>query len=98
MHQFGYLPEERGLYRKMKVQDHLLFLGQLKGLSAAEAATRVRSWCERFELTAWLGKKVEELSKGMQQKVQFIGAVLHDPKLVSWTSRSPASILLMPLC
>jgi ABC-2 type transport system ATP-binding protein len=82
MDQFGYLPEERGLYRKMKVQDHLLFLGQLKGLSAAEAATRVRSWCERFELTAWLGKKVEELSKGMQQKVQFIGAVLHDPKLI----------------
>lgn len=80
--QFGYLPEERGLYKKMKVSDHLTFLGQLKGLSGHEAATRARSWCERFELTAWMGKKVDELSKGMQQKVQFIGAVLHDPKLI----------------
>jgi len=82
MDQFGYLPEERGLYRKMKVQDHLVFLGELKGLSSSDAAARVRSWCERFELTGWLDKKVEELSKGMQQKVQFIGAVLHDPRLI----------------
>jgi len=82
MDQFGYLPEERGLYRKMKVQDHLLFLGRLKGLSSSDAGARMRTWCERFELTAWLGKKVEELSKGMQQKVQFIAAVMHDPKLI----------------
>src|SRR5579872_353377 len=82
MDQFGYLPEERGLYKKMKVLEHLVFLGQLKGLSSAEATQRANRWCERFELTAWTGKKVEELSKGMQQKVQFIGAVLHDPRLI----------------
>jgi len=82
MAQFGYLPEERGLYKKMKVLEHLVLLAQLKGLSSAEAQKRAQSWCERFELTAWTGKKVEELSKGMQQKVQFIGAILHDPKLI----------------
>src|ERR1039458_3244387 len=69
---FGYLPEERGLYKKMKVLEHLLFLAQLKGLSGSEALKRAGSWCERFELSAWTDKKVEELSKGMQQKVQFI--------------------------
>jgi ABC-2 type transport system ATP-binding protein len=99
MDQFGYLPEERGLYRKMKVQDHLLFLGQLKGLSSLDAAARIRSWCERFELTGWLGKKVEELSKGMQQKVQFIGAVLHDPKLIimdePFTGLDPANTVVL---
>jgi ABC-2 type transport system ATP-binding protein len=79
---FGYLPEERGLYKKMKVLDHLVFLGRLKGMSGADAAARSKSWCERFELTVWLDKKVEELSKGMQQKVQFIAAILHDPKLI----------------
>jgi ABC-2 type transport system ATP-binding protein len=78
----GYLPEERGLYRKMKVLEHLIFLAQLKGLTAKDAAARAQNWCERFELTAWTGKRVEELSKGMQQKVQFIGAVLHDPRLI----------------
>jgi ABC-2 type transport system ATP-binding protein len=78
----GYLPEERGLYRKMKLQDHLGFLGRLKGLPGPEALKRARHWCERLGLTAWLGKKVEELSKGMQQKVQFIGAILHDPDLI----------------
>jgi len=82
MNQFGYLPEERGLYKKMKVLEHLVFLGQLKGLNSTDATTRARHWCERFELNAWTGKKVEELSKGMQQKVQFIGAILHDPKLI----------------
>lgn len=82
MDQFGYLPEERGLYKKMKVLEHLVFLGQLKGLNGTDATTQARRWCERFELTAWTGKKVEELSKGMQQKVQFIGAILHDPKLI----------------
>ncbi len=80
--EFGYLPEERGLYKKMKVLDHLIFLGQLKGLNAAEASKRSQEWCDRFELSAWTGKKVDELSKGMQQKVQFIGAILHDPKLI----------------
>jgi len=82
MDQFGYLPEERGLYKKMKVLEHLVFLAQLKGLNHSDATSRARSWCERFELTGWTDKKVEELSKGMQQKVQFIGAVLHDPKLI----------------
>jgi ABC-2 type transport system ATP-binding protein len=82
MDQFGYLPEERGLYKKMKVLEHLIFLAQLKGLSSAEAKARALRWCERFELTSWIEKKVEELSKGMQQKVQFIGAILHDPKLI----------------
>ena len=79
---FGYLPEERGLYRKMKVLDHLVFLARLKGLSAKDATASAKHWCERFELTGWIEKKVEELSKGMQQKVQFIGAILHDPKLI----------------
>ena len=82
MDRFGYLPEERGLYRKMKVLEHLVFLGQLKGLGKHEAITRAQKWCERFELSAWTEKKVEELSKGMQQKVQFIGAILHDPNLI----------------
>jgi ABC-2 type transport system ATP-binding protein len=80
--QFGYLPEERGLYKKMKVLEHLVFLGQLKGMNSTDAAANARRWCGRFELTTWVDKKVEELSKGMQQKVQFIGAVLHDPKLI----------------
>lgn len=80
--QFGYLPEERGLYRKMKVLEHLEFLAQLKGLRVQEARKRALRWCERFELSAWTGKKVQELSKGMQQKVQFIGAILHDPELI----------------
>jgi ABC-2 type transport system ATP-binding protein len=82
MDEFGYLPEERGLYKKMKVLEHLVFLAQLKGLSSSDATTRARRWCDRFELTSWAEKKVEELSKGMQQKVQFIGAILHDPKLI----------------
>jgi ABC-2 type transport system ATP-binding protein len=79
---FGYLPEERGLYKKMKVLTHLVLLAQLKGLTSGEASKRAHHWCERFELTAWMDKKVEELSKGMQQKVQFIGAILHDPELI----------------
>jgi len=82
MDMFGYLPEERGLYRKMRVLEHLVFLAQLKGLSGHEALKRARSWCGRFDLTSWTEKKVEELSKGMQQKVQFIGAILHDPQLI----------------
>jgi ABC-2 type transport system ATP-binding protein len=82
MQQLGYLPEERGLYKKMKVLDQLVFLGQLKGLSSHDAAQRSMQWCERLGLKEWTEKKVEELSKGMQQKVQFIGAVVHDPQFV----------------
>jgi ABC-2 type transport system ATP-binding protein len=78
----GYLPEERGLYKKMKILDQLVFLAELKGVSARDARTRAASWCERLELTSWMQKKVEELSKGMQQKVQFIAAMLHDPDLL----------------
>jgi ABC-2 type transport system ATP-binding protein len=79
---FGYLPEERGLYKKMKVMTHLILLAQLKGLTSSEASKRAHYWCERLELSSWMDKKVEELSKGMQQKVQFIGAILHDPELI----------------
>jgi len=78
----GYLPEERGLYKKMKVLDQLVFLGELKGLSGHDATQRAQQWCERLGLKEWTGKKVEELSKGMQQKAQFIGAVVHDPQFV----------------
>ena len=78
----GYLPEERGLYKKMKILDQLVFLAELKGVSARDARTRAASWCERLELTQWMQKKVEELSKGMQQKVQFIAAMMHDPDLL----------------
>ncbi|HTS34808.1 MAG TPA: ATP-binding cassette domain-containing protein [Candidatus Solibacter sp.] len=82
MDEFGYLPEERGLYKKMKVLEQLVFLGQLKGMNSTDAMASARRWCERFELSAWVDKKIEELSKGMQQKVQFIGSVLHNPKLI----------------
>ncbi|MFZ5939314.1 MAG: ABC transporter ATP-binding protein [Bacteroidota bacterium] len=80
--QIGYLPEERGLYKKMKVGEQALYLAQLKGLSKQEAMRKLRYWFQKFEITAWWGKKVEELSKGMQQKVQFITTVLHEPKLL----------------
>ena len=78
----GYLPEERGLYRKMKVLDHLVFLGEIKGVPAGVARERGKKWLERLELGDWADKTVESLSKGMQQKVQFIATVLHEPKLV----------------
>ena len=78
----GYLPEERGLYKKMKVLDQLVFLGQLHGLTASVAASRARSWCERMQIDEVMEKKTEELSKGMQQKIQFIAALLHEPELV----------------
>ena len=78
----GYLPEERGLYKKMKVGEHLLYFAQLKGLKKAEAIKRIRSWFAKFEIPDWLDKKVEDLSKGMQQKVQFIATVLHEPELI----------------
>ena len=80
--QIGYLPEERGLYKKMKVGEQALYLAQLKGLSRTEANKRLKQWFEKFEMTTWWDKKIEELSKGMQQKVQFIVTVLHEPKLL----------------
>jgi ABC-2 type transport system ATP-binding protein len=78
----GYLPEERGLYKKMKVMDQLIFLGQLHGLDATIASKRAHQWCERMQITEAIPKKTEELSKGMQQKIQFIAALLHDPDLI----------------
>jgi ABC-2 type transport system ATP-binding protein len=78
----GYLPEERGLYKKMKVMDQLIFLGRLHGLTEETARARSLAWCERIEITEAIGKKTEELSKGMQQKIQFIAALLHDPDLI----------------
>ena len=78
----GYLPEERGLYKKMKVRELLVFLAEVRGVSAAEAGRRAQQWCERLEIAEWLPKKVEELSKGMQQKIQFIAALLHEPELI----------------
>ncbi len=78
----GYLPEERGLYKSMKVGEQALYLAQLKGLSKAEAKKRLKYWFEKFDISAWWNKKIEELSKGMAQKVQFIVTVLHQPKLL----------------
>jgi ABC-2 type transport system ATP-binding protein len=78
----GYLPEERGLYKKMKVGEQCMYLAQLKGLSSSEARKRLKEWFDRFEIQGWWDKKVEELSKGMAQKVQFITTVLHEPELL----------------
>ena len=78
----GYLPEERGLYKKMKVGDHIVYLGRLKGMTKADAIASMHWWLDRFDLKKWENKKVENLSKGMQQKVQFIGTVIHRPPLL----------------
>lgn len=78
----GYLPEERGLYKKMEIGDQMLYLAQLKGLSKQDATARAKAWFQKFEIESWWKKKVEELSKGMQQKVQFIASVIHQPKLL----------------
>ena len=78
----GYLPEERGLYKKMKVGEQCMYLAQLKGLSSQHAKTVLKDWFTRFEIESWWDKKIEELSKGMAQKVQFITTVLHEPKLL----------------
>lgn len=78
----GYLPEERGLYRKMKVGEQALYLARLKGLSKPDALKKLKYWFEKFEIQAWWDKKVEELSKGMAQKVQFITTILHEPELL----------------
>jgi ABC-2 type transport system ATP-binding protein len=80
--QIGYLPEERGLYKKMKVGEQAIYLAQLKGLSKAQAMEKLKFWFDKFNLGSWWNKKVEELSKGMQQKVQFIVTVIHEPKLL----------------
>ena len=82
IYQIGYLPEERGLYKKMKVGEQALYLAQLKGMSKKDAMKSLKYWFEKFEIQAWWGKKVEELSKGMAQKVQFITTVIHRPKLL----------------
>ena len=78
----GYLPEERGLYRKMKVMDQLIFMGQLHGLTADLAAKRAQAWCERLKILDAAQNRTEELSKGMQQKIQFIVTLLHEPELI----------------
>ena len=80
--QIGYLPEERGLYRSMTVEAHALLLGQLRGLSSKLAKIQLDNWLEKFRITDWKNKRIEELSKGMAQKVQFICAVIHDPNLL----------------
>jgi ABC-2 type transport system ATP-binding protein len=78
----GYMPEERGLYKKMKIGDQALYLAQLKGLSKSDAMARIKEWFVKFEMQTWWNKKVEDLSKGMSQKLQFVTTVLHEPKLV----------------
>ncbi|KIO74930.1 ABC transporter ATP-binding protein [Pedobacter lusitanus] len=78
----GYLPEERGLYKKMEIGEQVMYLAKLKGMSTAEATKRVKFWFEKLEMGSWWNKKVEDLSKGMQQKVQFVATVLHEPELI----------------
>jgi ABC-2 type transport system ATP-binding protein len=78
----GYMPEERGLYKKMKIGEQAVYLARLKGLSSAEANQKVKEWFVKFEMQSWWNKKVEDLSKGMSQKLQFVTTVLHEPKLI----------------
>ena len=82
INKIGYLPEERGLYKKMEIGEQMLYLAQLKGLNRAEAAKRIKFWFEKMEMQDWWKKKVEDLSKGMQQKVQFVATILHEPELI----------------
>ncbi len=82
IYEIGYLPEERGLYKKMQIGEQLLYFAELKGLSNTEAKKKVKYWVDKFEIKDWLNKKVEELSKGMQQKIQFIASVIHQPQLI----------------
>lgn len=82
VYQIGYLPEERGLYKKMKVGEQAIYLAQLKGLDYFEARKRLTHWFEKFDIMPWWNKKLEELSKGMQQKIQFVITVIHDPELL----------------
>ncbi len=78
----GYLPEERGLYKKMEIGEQIVYLARLKGLSRTDAIKRIKYWFEKMEMQTWWNKKVEDLSKGMQQKVQFVATVLHEPELI----------------
>jgi ABC-2 type transport system ATP-binding protein len=80
--EIGYLPEERGLYKKMQIADQMLYFARLKGLSKAEALKRIRYWFDKFNIMSWKSKKIEDLSKGMQQKIQFIATILHNPQLL----------------
>ena len=95
----GYLPEERGLYRKMKVIDHLYFLAAIKEVSRDTARKRIDGWLDKMELRPWLNKKVDELSKGMQQKVQFIATIVHDPDILildePFSGLDPINVALM---
>jgi ABC-2 type transport system ATP-binding protein len=99
LNRVGYLPEERGLYKKMKIIENLVFLARLKGISVAEATRRAQRWLERLELGGWSNSKIEELSKGMQQKVQFIAAVIHEPDFMildePFSGLDPASSLIL---
>ena len=95
----GYLPEERGLYRKMKVIDHLYFLAAIKEVGRETAKERIAGWLDKMELRPWLNKKVDELSKGMQQKVQFIATIVHDPEILildePFSGLDPLNVALM---
>ena len=95
----GYLPEERGLYKKMKISDQLIFFANLKGLGSAEASKRVNQWLDRLELSEWKNKKPTDLSKAMQQKVQFIASIIHDPDVMildePFSGLDPVSVNLM---
>src|SRR5262245_21061942 len=95
----GYLPEERGLYKKMKIRDQLMFFANLKGLSSSDASTKVDGWLQRLELSDWTNKKPTDLSKGMQQKVQFIASVIHDPDVMildePFSGLDPVSVNLL---
>jgi ABC-2 type transport system ATP-binding protein len=99
LHRVGYLPEERGLYKKMKILDQLIFMGQLHGLDAKTARQRALVWSEKMEIADWLPKKVEELSKGMQQKIQFIATLLHDPDFIvmdePFSGLDPVNVVLL---
>jgi ABC-2 type transport system ATP-binding protein len=95
----GYLPEERGLYRKMKVIDQLLFFASIKGVDKDTAMKRLSPWIDSMDLRPWLGKKTEELSKGMQQKVQFLGTIVHDPEILildePFSGLDPINVVLL---
>jgi ABC-2 type transport system ATP-binding protein len=98
-HRIGYLPEERGLYRKMKVVDQLLFFASIKGVDRATALKRLGPWVDSMDLRPWLQKKTEELSKGMQQKVQFLGTIVHDPEILildePFSGLDPMNVVLL---
>jgi ABC-2 type transport system ATP-binding protein len=95
----GYLPEERGLYRKMKVVDQLLFLAEIKGIDRETAMRRLGPWLDSMDLRPWINKKTEELSKGMQQKVQFLGTIVHDPEILildePFSGLDPINVILI---